>query len=89
MMEEMLGFSVLVPTMLGLAGVAIWFCCSNVESITKTRRRIQDSRYDALSKENERLKGFLVEAKEENLRLREIYRSERIHHKSNAGRNAT
>ncbi len=88
MMEEVLGFSVLVLTMVGLAGVAVWFCCSIGESIIKTKRRIQDARYDALSKENERLKGFLVEVEEENFRLREIYRSEGIPHKSNAGRNA-
>ena len=87
-MEEVLGFSVLVLTVVGLAGIAVWFCCSMVESIIKTRRRIQDSRYDALSKENERLKGFLVEVEEENFRLREFYRSERIHHKSNTERNA-
>ena len=86
-MEEVLGFSVLVLTVVGLAGIAVWFCCSTVESITKTRRRIQDSRYDALSKENERLKGFLVEVEEENFRLRKIYRSKRTHHKSNAERN--
>jgi hypothetical protein len=87
-MEEVLGFSVLVLTGVGLAGIAVWFCCSIVESIIKTRRRIRDSRYDALSKENERLKGFLVEVEEENFRLREIYRSERIHHESNAERKA-
>ncbi len=88
MIEEVLGFSVLVLTMVGLVGVAVWFSCSIVEGITKTRRRIKDSRYDALSKENERLKSFLVEVEEDNFHLREIYRSERIHHKSNTERNA-
>jgi hypothetical protein len=88
MIEEVLGFSVLVLTMVGLVGVAVWFSCSMVEGITKTRRRIKDSRYDALSKENERLKGFLVEVEEENFHLREIYHSEWVHHKSDAGHNA-
>ena len=87
-MEEVFGFSALVLTVVGLAGIAVWFCCSTMESIIKTRRRLRDSRYDALSKESERLKGFLVEVEEENFRLREIYRSERIHHKSNTERNA-
>src|SRR5215208_5858224 len=87
-MEEMLGFCVLVLTMVGLVGVAVWLCCSIAEDITRTRRRLKDSRYDALSRENKRLKGFLAEAEEENSRLREIYYSERIRHKTEAGRNA-
>jgi len=87
-MEEMLGFFVLVLTMVGLVGVAVWLCCFIVESLTKTRQRLKDPRYDALSKENKRLKGFLAEAEEENSRLREIYYSERIRHKTEAGRNA-
>ena len=87
-MEEMLGFCVLVLTMVGLVGVAVWFCCSIVEGIAKTRRRLEDSRYDALSKENERLKGFLAEVEEENSRLKEIYYSERVPRESNARQNA-
>jgi len=87
-MEEILGFCVLVLTMVGLVGVAVWFCCSIVEGIAKTRRRLEDSRYDALSKENERLKGFLAEVEEENSRLKEIYYSERVPRESNARQNA-
>lgn len=88
MAEEVLGFSVLVLTMVGLVSVAVWFCCSVAENIMKVGRRIKDSRYDTLSKENERLKGFLVKVEAENVRLREICHSEWIHHKSNAGQNA-
>jgi len=87
-MEEMLGFCVLVLTMVGLVGVAVWLCCSIAEGITRTRRRLKDSRYDALSRENERLKGFLAEVEEENSHLREVCYSERIPRKSNAGQNA-
>ena len=87
-MEEILGFCALVLTMVGLVGVAVWFCCSIVEGIAKTRRRLEDSRYDALSKENERLKGFLAEVEEENSRLKEIYYSERVPRESNARQNA-
>jgi hypothetical protein len=87
-MEEILGFCVLVLTMVGLVGVAVWFCCSIVEGIAKTRRRLEDSRYDALSKENERLKGFLAKVEEENSRLEEIYYSERVPRESNARQNA-
>jgi hypothetical protein len=35
-------------------------------------------RYNALLKENELLKSFLVDAEEENLRRRKIYYSERL-----------
>ena len=87
-MEEVLGFFVLVLTMIGLVGVAVWLCCIIVESITNTRRRLRYPRYGTLWKENERLKGFLAEAEEENSRLREITYSERIRHKSTARRNA-
>lgn len=72
-MEDVLGFGALVMTMLGLLGVAVWFCCSIVRNIMGTRRRLKDSRYEALLGENERLKGFLADLAEENSRLRSIY----------------
>jgi hypothetical protein len=56
--EDVLGVGALVMTMLGLLGVAVWFCCSIVGNIVGTRRRLKDSRYEALLGENERLKGF-------------------------------
>jgi hypothetical protein len=82
-MEEVLGFCVVILTMVGIIGIAVWFCCSILESVIKTRRRLKNSRYGPLLRENERLKGFLADVKEENYRLREIYHSERIRRKSN------
>ena len=87
-MEEVLGFCVSVLTMVGIIGIAVWFCCSIVESIIKTRRRLKNSRYKALLKENERLKSFLAYVEEENSQLRETYHPEFIRRKSNAGRDA-
>ena len=78
MMEDVLGFCVLVLTIVGLLGVAVWLCCSILERLVKTRRRIKNLRYDALLRENKRLKGFLADIEEENAHLiREIYHSER------------
>jgi hypothetical protein len=71
--EDVLGVGALVMTMLGLLGVAVWFCCSIVGNIMGTRRRLKDSRYEALLGENERLKGFLADLAEENSRLRGVY----------------
>ena len=67
--EDVLGVGALVMTMLGLLGVAVWFCYS----IVGTRRRQKDSRYEALLGDNERLKGFLADLAEENSRLRGVY----------------
>lgn len=88
MMQEVLDLSVLVPAMVGLLGLAVWFCCSVAEHIAKTRRRMKDSTYGPLLTENKRLKGLLAEIEEENFHLGEIYRFEQTHHKSNAGQNA-
>jgi hypothetical protein len=71
--EDVLGVGALVITMLGLLGAAVWFCCSIVGNILGTRRRLQDSRYEALLGENKRLKGFLADLAEENSRLRGVY----------------
>ena len=84
-MEEVLGFCALVLTVLGLIGIAVWFCCAIMERIVKMRRRLKSSKYNALLRENKRLKSFLADAEEENSRLRQIYYSERIHRKSKAG----
>ena len=69
----MLGVGALVMTMLGLLGVAVWFCCSIVGNIVGARRRLKDSRYEALLGDNERLKGNLADLAEENSRLRGVY----------------
>ena len=72
-MEDVLGVGALVMTMLGLLGVAVWFCCSIVGNIVGTRRRLKDSRYEAILGENKRLKGILADLTEENSRLRGVY----------------
>ena len=72
-MEDVLGVGALVMTMLGLLGVAVWFCCSIVGNIVGTRRRLKDSRYEAILGENKLLKGFLADLAEENSRLRGVY----------------
>jgi hypothetical protein len=87
-MEETLGFCALVLTMLGTISIAVWFCCSIVQNIVTTRRRLRSLRYNALLEENGRLKSFLANAEEENLRLRKIYYSERSYHKSKVRQNA-
>ena len=81
-MEEILGFCALVLTMVGLVGLIVWFCCSIVERIVRMRRRLKSSRYDALLKENRRLKSFLADV-EEVSRLREVYYPQRSGRKSN------
>ena len=72
-MEEVLELSAFVMMMLCIISLALWFCCSAIASIIKTRRRLKSSRYDALLKENERLRKFLSEVEEENSHLREVY----------------
>ena len=71
--EDVLGVGALVMTMLGLLGVAVWFCYSIVGNIVGTRRRLKDSRYEELLEENERLKGLLADLAEENSQLRGVY----------------
>lgn len=82
MMEDVLGFCASVLMLGGLFGITAWLCCSIVEVIVKTKRRLKNSRYDALLKENERLRGFLADAEWENSRLRGMYYFERTHRKS-------
>ncbi len=81
-MEDVLGFCALVLTILMSLVLAVWFCCSIVKSIVKVRRRHKNLRYKALLRENERLKSLLVEAAEENVRLKR-YHTEIIRRKIN------
>jgi hypothetical protein len=83
--EVVLGVGALVMTILGLLGVAVWFCCSIVGNLVGTRRRLKDSRYEAFLGENERLKGFLADLAEENSRLRGVYLRD-DHSESNSAR---
>jgi hypothetical protein len=67
--ENALGLCAALLTMLMMLGLVVWFCCSVAENITKTRRRLKDPKYDALLRENRRLKGFLADVAEEDPRL--------------------
>ncbi len=88
-MEELLGYFVLLMTILGLVSLAAWFFGSVVMSLAKTRRGLTDRRYGVLVKENERLRSLLAEAEEDNARLRELHGySRRIRHKSGVVRDA-
>lgn len=88
-MEDVLGFCVLVLTMVGLLGIAVWLGCSILERLVKTRWHLKNPRYDFLLRENKRLKGFLADVEEENAHLiKEIYYSERIRRREgHVGRN--
>ena len=91
-MEDVLGFCALVLTMLMTLSVVVWFCCSIVGSVTKTRRWLKNSRYNAVLRENKRLKSLLTETEEENShlrsRLRRIHYSKGIERESNIGQRA-
>jgi hypothetical protein len=85
--EEVLGFCALVLTVVGLTSLSVWFCCSIVERIVKVRRRLKNSRYNALLKENERLRSFLADG-EENSCLREVDYHQHIPRRSNEVRHS-
>jgi hypothetical protein len=80
--EDMLGFCALVLTMLMSLGIVLWFSCCIINSILKMKQRHRRLRYKALLRENERLKSFLADVEEENLRLRKVYHTEIIRRKS-------
>ncbi len=69
MIENALGLCAALLTMLMMLGLVVWFCCFVAENIVKTRRRLKDSKYEALFRENRRLKGFLADVAEEDPRL--------------------
>lgn len=83
MTEDVLGFCALVLTMLMSLGIVVWFSLCIMNSILKMKQRHKRLRYKTLLRENERLKSFLVEVEEENLRLRKVYHTEIIRGKSN------
>ncbi len=74
MIENALGLCAALLTMLMMLGLVVWFCCSVAENITKMGRRVRRPSYDALSRENERLRDSLVDARQENDYLRKLYR---------------
>ena len=88
-MEELLGFFVLLMTILGLVSLAAWFFASAVMSLAQTRRGLTDRRHGVLVKENERLRSLLAEAQEDNARLRGLHGySRRIRRASSVVRDA-
>ena len=72
-LAEVLGFGVSVLTVLMTASLAAWFALSIVEHALKMKR-IRRPNYDALLRENERLRASLKEAQEKNDYLRKLYR---------------
>jgi len=80
-MEEVLGFCAWLLTVLMMLGVSVWLCCSTVDSIIKTRRRLRKARYYPLLRQNKRLKSALADSMEENLRLKKIYRTDVVRRK--------
>ena len=70
MIENALGLCAALLTMLMVLGLVVWFCCFVAENIVTTRRRLNDSKYEALLRENRRLKGFLADVAKEDPRLR-------------------
>jgi hypothetical protein len=80
--EDVLGFCALVLTMLMSLGIVVWFSLCIMNSILKMKQRHKRLRYTTLLRENERLKSFLADVEEENLRLRKVYHTEIIRRKS-------
>ena len=63
-----------VLMVLMVIGLAVWFVCSIAENIAQTGRQVRRSDYEALLRENGRLRGSLANAREENDYLRKLYR---------------
>jgi hypothetical protein len=56
------------------AALAVWFTYSVVQNVAKAGRLVSRPGYDALLRENERLRDSLADAREENDYLRSLYR---------------
>lgn len=63
-----------VLMVLMVIGLAVWFACSIAENTAKMGRQIRRPDYEALLRENGRLRGSLANAREENDYLRKLYR---------------
>lgn len=87
--EEVLGLGASVLTMLMMLGVATWLAHSIVRSVSKMHRSVVPrSSYDALLRENERLRGLLLDAREKNDYLRKLYSTPSSHVTVDRRRNA-
>ena len=73
-LEEVLGFGISVLAVLMIASLTVWFACSIVENVLKTKNNPRYHNHEALLRENERLRTLLVEAQEKNDYLRQLYR---------------
>lgn len=71
---DMLGFGVWILMVLMLIGLVVWFVRSTMENIAKMGRWVCRSDYEALMRENERLRDSLADVQEENDYLRKLYR---------------
>ncbi len=74
MLDDALGFGALALTLSMTAAIAVWFTCSVVHHVAKAGRLASRPGYDALLRENERLRDSLADAREENAFLRSLYR---------------
>jgi hypothetical protein len=72
--DHVLNFGVLVLMVLMVLGLAVWYVCSIAENTVKMGRQIGHSNYEALLRENERLRDSLADAREANDYLRKLYR---------------
>ena len=73
-LDDALGFGALALTLSMMLALAIWFACSIAQNVAKAGRRASRPSYDALLRENERLRDALADAHEENGYLRSLYR---------------
>jgi hypothetical protein len=73
-LDDALGFGALALTVSMTAALAVWFACSVAENVAKVGQRAFRPSYDALLRENERLRDSLADAREENAYLRSLYR---------------
>ncbi len=71
---DLLGFGVYILMILMLMSLIVWFARSVAENIAKMGPWVCRSDYDALIRENERLRDSLVDVQQENDYLRKIYR---------------
>ena len=81
-MEEVLGFWALVLTMLMSLAIVVWLCCSITDGLLKRRQRHKKLRYQALLRENQRLKRLLADSAKEH-HLRKAHPTEIAPRKSN------
>ena len=74
MTNVMLSVALWLLMVLMTISLVVWFACFIVESITKMGRQVvRHSKYDALLRENERLKASLADAQQKNDYLRSLY----------------